>query len=80
MKVIDGKFSKPDKPEPPTCEEVCTNFLDAAGELGLTEVLIIGRSDETGSIVFVSNQGVVDQNFLLDAAKMSMFQTLLVEA
>lgn len=82
MKVIEGKFNKGDEenPEgPPTPADVCESFLGAVEELSVDEVVIIGRSSEFGTLCVLSNQNLVDQNFLFDAAKLSMFQNLLVD-
>jgi hypothetical protein len=83
MKVVQGGFGKKKETEaedlPPTIEEVCTACIEASEELLLDEIVIICRSSETGSLVVVANQNLVDQNFMFDAAKAAMFSNILME-
>ena len=83
MKVIEGTFGKPEeeseKDTGPSVEELCDTLIDAHKEYGFNEVIMVCRASENGSLAVISNQNLVDQNFLLDSAKATMFAVIMSE-
>jgi hypothetical protein len=79
MEVISGSFGKQKEQEEKeqTLEDMLDTFHQICNDVGITDVILIGNSEDGGEMFSASNMSLADQIVAIEALKHSFFTSLM---